>query len=240
MFGTGTADDLLKTRENGPVTHFIVHSVATTAHAVTSANDFLADQQRAHPELIAFGAMHPDFPDKEAEVARALDLGLHGFKLHPDTQHVNLDDPRLMEFYEIIEGRAPVVIHMGDYRYGYSRPSRLKRVLEAFPDLVVDAAHLGGWSVFDRAFDELGAQVRATDRVFLDASSTSAFVGARHLGELMRLWGCEHVMFGSDYPMWSPAAEYEALVRSGLSDAELECVLWRNAERFAGVDVENT
>ncbi|MGN0035138.1 MAG: hypothetical protein ACI364_05370, partial [Coriobacteriales bacterium] len=31
MFGTGTADDLLKVGENSPVTHFIVHSVATTA-----------------------------------------------------------------------------------------------------------------------------------------------------------------------------------------------------------------
>lgn len=51
--------------------------------------------------------MHQDFEDMEGEIDRAIQLGLKGVKIHPDTQKVNMDDPRLMRLYEIIEGRLP-------------------------------------------------------------------------------------------------------------------------------------
>lgn len=237
MHGGGTPDDLLAVRESAPITHFIVHSVATTPHAVATINDFIAEQCRQHPEFIGFGTMHPDCPDMEAEVQRALDLGLHGFKLHPDTQAVDMDDPRLMEFYEIIAGRAPLVMHTGDYRYGYSHPGRLARIMRAFPDLVVDAAHLGGWSIFDVGYDVLHQDLLNQERLFVDASSSFAWIGRRHMRELVRMWGADRVMFGSDYPMWDPAYELGEMLGCGLTDDELEQVLWHNAERFSGLPI---
>ena len=245
MVGDGTPDGLLKACDGSPITHFIVHSVATTAHSVPTINTFLAGQQAEHPEFIAFGTMHPDFDDMEGEVQRALDLGLHGFKLHPDTQMVNMDDPRLMCFYEMIAGRAPVVIHVGDYRYDYSSPVRLKRVMRAFPDLVVDAAHFAGWSIFDRGYDIMhDADMRDLvfkERLFVDSSSTVGLTGARHLAELVHLWGADCVMFGSDFPMWDPATELEEQITKQapgtFTDDELEKILYRNAERFCGVRV---
>lgn len=237
MYGDGSVDGLLSTFSPDGVTHAIVHSVATTAKSVPTINSFLAEQSARHPEFIGFGTMHQDFEDKEAEVERALSLGLHGFKLHPDTQQVDIDDPRLMEFYEIIAGRVPLVLHTGDYRYGYSRPERLVKVLKAFPDLVVDAAHLGGWSISDAAFDIYQKELLPHDNLYVDASSSFAFVGCRHMRELVHLWGADRVMFGSDYPMWDPNAELENMLNSGLTDDELEKVLWRNAEEFSGVKV---
>ncbi len=242
MAGVGTPEGLLASCKRSPITHFVVHSVATTAHSVVAINSFLADQQVKHPEFIAFGTMHPDFDDMEAEVQRALDLGLHGFKLHPDTQMVDMDDPRLMDFYEIIAGRAPVVIHTGDYRHGYSHPARLKRVLRAFPDLVVDAAHFAGWSIFDRGYDILHdddmRELAFEERLFVDSSSTVGFTGSRHLAELVHLWGSDRVMFGSDFPMWDPAEEFDQQIMqqaSGVfSDDDLEKILRLNAERFCG------
>ena len=242
MAGKGTAEDLIAATKRSPITHFIVHSVATTAHSVPTINTFLANKQAEHPEFIAFGTMHPDFEDMEAEVNRALELGLHGFKLHPDTQKVDLDDPRLMAFYEIIAGRAPVVIHTGDYRYDYSNPKRLKNVLRAFPDLVVDAAHFGGWSIFDRGYDILHdndvRDLALEERLFVDSSSSVALTGTRHLAELVHLWGCDRVMFGSDFPMWDPAVEFDQQITQQapgvFSDDDLEKILWRNAERFCG------
>lgn len=230
----GTPEALLATMRECPITHAIVHSVATTAKSVTSINDFLAAQAAAHSEFIGFGTMHPDFEDKEAEVERAIALGLHGFKLHPDTQEVDADDPRLMEFYEIIEGRLPVVIHTGDYRHDFSHPRRIARVLDSFPELVVDAAHFGGWSIYDIGYDYLGGY----ERLFVDSSSSQPIMGDRHTAEIIRMWGCDRVMFGSDQPMWSPVSEYEAFRALDFTDAEFEKMLWRNAERFAGVEVE--
>lgn len=60
MAGKGSAEDLLGNREKAGITHFIVHSVATTAHSVSTINTFLAEQAAAHPEFIGFGTMHPD------------------------------------------------------------------------------------------------------------------------------------------------------------------------------------
>ena len=245
MAGQGTADDLLSSCDVSPITHFIVHSVATTAKSVPTINSFLAEQQVQHPQFIAFGTMHHDFEDMEGEVNRAIELGLHGFKLHPDTQMVNMDDPRLMRFYEIIAGRVPLVVHTGDYRYDYSSPERLRNVLRAFPDLVVNAAHFSGWSIYDRAYDDMFASDKSSllynERLFVDSSSTVGFTGTRHLAELTRKWGCDRVMFGSDYPMWNPAKEFEEQIKmqapGTFSDDELENILFRNAERFSGVKV---
>jgi len=237
MAGKGSAADLVSVCDRSDITHFIVHAVATTAHSVPTINTFLAEQAAAHPEFIGFGTMHPDFEDMEAEVNRALDMGLRGFKLHPDTQQVNMDDPRLMEFYEIIAGRAPLTVHTGDYRQDYSNPRRLERILHTFPDLVVDAAHLGGWSTYDIGYDILHEDLLHAERLFVDASSAFAFVGRRHMRELIRMWGSDRVMFGSYYPMWDPASELNEMMNCDLTDDELEKVLWRNAEAFTGVSV---
>lgn len=237
MAGAGSAEDLL-THCNAGITHFIVHSVATTAKSVPTINSFIAAQCAEHPEFIGFGTMHPDFEDMEGEVNRAIELGLHGFKLHPDTQMVNMDDPRLMQFYEIIAGRVPLTVHTGDYRYDYSSPRRLAHIMKAFPDLVVDAAHLSGWSTYDIGYDIMHEEgLVHAERLFVDASSSFSWIGRRHMRELIRMWGAERVMYGSDYPMWDPTHELNEMLHCDLTDDELELVLWRNAERFSGVTV---
>ena len=213
MFGEGTVEHLLSAQQHAPITHFIVHSVATTPGSVESINNFIAEQCRQHPEFIGFMAMHQDYPEPEKEIERAIGLGLKGMKLHPDTQHVNMDDPRLMNVYEMIEGRLPIVIHTGDYRYDYSHPRRLMNVLKTFPDLVVDAAHFGCWSRYEVGYDIL----HNADNLFVDASSSQFFLGQRRTVELARMWGTDRIMFGSDYPMWSPAAEYDQFVTAGFS-----------------------
>lgn len=238
MAGKGSTEDLLSNCEKAGITHFIVHSVATTPKSVTVINDFIAEQCAAHPEFIGFGTMHPEFEGMEAEVERALALGLRGFKLHPDTQQVNMDDPRLMDFYEVIAGRVPLAVHTGDYRYDYSNPRRLAHIMKTFPDLVVDAAHLSGWATYDIGYDIMAEEgLVRNERLFMDASSSFSWIGRRHMRELIRMWGADRVMFGSDYPMWDPAHELNEMLHCDLTDDELELVLWKNAEAFTGVAV---
>lgn len=236
--GQGTPEHLLSRQSEVPITHFLVHSVATTPHSVETINNFIAAQCKAHPEFIGFMTMHQDYETPEQEVERAIELGLRGVKIHPDTQKVAMDDPRLMALYEIIEGRLPIVIHCGDYRYDYSSPQRLLKVAKAFPKLRIDAAHFGCWSRFEIGYDVLYKDLADRDNIFLDTSSSSFMLGARRMGELSRLWGTEHIMFGSDYPMWDPAEEYRTLLNSGFTEDELENILWHNAERFIGITVE--
>lgn len=229
----GTADGLLALCEGSPITHHVVHSVATKPENVESINDFIAQECQVHPEFIGFATMHQDYPDPEREIERALALGLRGLKLHPDTQGVDMDDPRLMAIYEIAEGRMPIIMHCGDYRYDHSHPRRMKRVLRTFSDLVVDAAHFGGWSVYDLAVEFL-----EEERCFLDMSSAQAFLGPRRTAELVRLYGTDRILFGSDFPMWDPKEEHALFTSLDFTESEFEDMLHHNAERFLDLKIQ--
>lgn len=226
----GSVSRLAQRVEHCDIERCVVHSVAVRPHTVTSINDFIARTCEEHSHFIGFMTLHQDMSDVEAEIERACELGLRGIKLHPDTQAVNMDDDRLMRVYEIAERRSlPLVIHCGDYRYDYSHPRRLKRILHEFPDLVIDAAHFGGWSVQDYALEFL-----EDEHCFLDVSSSMRYLGPRRTRELVEAYGYDRVLFGSDFPMWTPADELDLFRSVGFSQSALERMCWHNAERFLG------
>lgn len=229
----GTVSRYLKILDQSPITNAVVHSVAVKPKTVTSINDFIAQTCVEHPEMIGFMTMHQDFQDPASEIERACALGLKGVKLHPDTQQVNLDDDRLMPVYEICERKGlPVILHCGDYRYDYSHPRRLKHVLETFPKLIVNAAHFGGWSVYDLAVEYL-----EHERCYLDVSSSMRYLGQRRVRELVDIYGADRILFGSDYPMWHSPTELEIFTSNTFSDAELERMCWHNAEDFLSREI---
>ncbi|MBQ9005133.1 MAG: amidohydrolase family protein, partial [Atopobiaceae bacterium] len=229
----GSVGNLLKRREDTPITHSIICSVAVKPANVNSINDFIAKTCAEDDTLVGLAAMHQDFEDVGTELDRAMSMGLRGVKLHPDTQGVNMDDPRLMHVYEECEKRGlPLLIHCGDYRYDYSHPRRLKRILHEFPQLEVCAAHFGGWSVYDLALEYL-----EDERCFLDVSSSMRYLGLRRTRELIEDYGVDRMMFGSDFPMWDPGEEQEAFSSLGFSKADYERMCWHNAERWLGVDI---
>lgn len=230
MAADGTAETLLKLGKPAGITNYIVHSVATGAKQVESVNDFIACEMRKYPkELIGFGTLHPDYPDLLQELERMERLGLRGLKLHPDSQRFYVDDERMYPVYDYLQGRLPLLLHCGDYRFDYDHPRRVRKLLEDFPKLTVIAAHFGGWSVFDLAVEYL-----LDMNCYLDCSSSIMFLGRRRALELIRLYGAERMLFGSDYPMWNPAEELSVLQSLGLSGTELDCMLYKNAETILG------
>lgn len=226
----GSVGNLVRLRGQTPITHTVVCSVAVKPATVTSINDFIATTCAQDGTLLGLAAMHQDFEDPGAEITRAAGMGLRGVKLHPDTQGVNMDDPRLMSVYETCErlGMA-LLVHCGDYRYDYSHPRRLKRILHEFPQLRVCAAHFGGWSVFDLALEFL-----EDERCFLDMSSSMRFLGLRRTRELVEAYGANRMMFGSDFPMWDPGEELRQFSSLGFPRGAYERMCWHNAERWLG------
>lgn len=226
----GTLETLMKEGGAAGVDRFIVQSVATVPAQVRSINNFIAESVREHPDkLIGFGAMHPDFEDIGGEVERVISLGLKGLKLHSDFQQFNIDDERAFPIYEAAEGRLPILFHMGDYRYDYSSPERLARVIRRFPKLTAIGAHFAGWSMWDK-----GADIFAGGSIYSDLSSSLYALTPEHAVELIRRIGADRVMFGTDYPMWSAAEELERFRRLPLTPEEQENVLYKNALRLIG------
>jgi uncharacterized protein len=149
MFANGTIEDLIRNGEKINVHKYVVHSTATKVEQVESINNFIAKTQSEYESFIGFGTLHPELDDVELEVNRIISLGLKGVKLHPDFQDFNIDDDCMNPIYKAIEGKLPVLIHMGDEKKTNSRPERLANVIKAFPNLTVIAAHLGGYQMWD-------------------------------------------------------------------------------------------
>lgn len=70
---------------------------------------------------------------------------------------------------------------------------------------------------------------------FSDGIYLSHFTICDRARSLIRLYGADRVLFGSDFPMWDPALELTLLARVGLTDDERERVLWRNARELLGL-----
>lgn len=227
----GTLKRLFALGNNCGIDKYLVHSVATTPHQIDSITDFIALSIKTYPErLIGFTSSHPKSNNVEAEVDKALSLGIMGVKLHPDFQMFNIDSKEAMRIYEVIEGRLPLLIHTGDYRTEFSKPERLLSVIKRFPKLQVIAAHFGGWSEWDNGIKHL-----AGTGVYVDTSSTQFWVLPDKIRSFIDSFGEDYVLFGSDYPMWNPKDELEKLFKVFNNDVEKEKVLHGNLERLLGL-----
>ncbi len=220
----GTVGELLSMTQASPIKRFVVNVVALNVKSVSKLNDFIAAECQAHPELIGLGTLHPDMPHPEEEIERIISLGLQGIKLHPDTQQFEADNDRAMKLYEMIEGRLPLLIHSGDYRYDFSHPRRIAHIADSFPKLTMIAAHLGGWSIFEEAVPYMKDR-----QCYMDISSVMPFVKPDKVLEYIRMYGADRLLFGSDFPMWHPVSEYEQFMQLPLTEEEQEKILWKNA-----------
>lgn len=228
MDGDGTVDNLLSQGKDYDMVGYLVNSVAVDGAHVEIINNYIASECSKHSEFYGFGTMHAAYANKITELERLVSLGLRGVKIHPDTQQYNMDDRRMDEVYDYLsQNELPILIHCGDYRYNFSHPKRLADVLDKFPKLIVIAAHFGGWSMHDLALEYLKDK-----NCYLDTSSSFTTTGLIRAKELIRIYGAERILFGTDFPMWNLKDELENMEKMELTDEEYELILHKNAERI--------
>ncbi len=230
----GTAGSLLTINEECGIDHSLVQSVATTPKQVNSINNFIAETVASSDgRLTGLGTLHPDSGDQRADVQHLVDLGLKGVKLHPDIQQFKIDDYRCLKIYELCEEYGlPILMHTGDKRYDYSNTNRLIPILETYTDLTIIGAHMGGWSLWDEASKELCG----IKNLYVDCSSTMYWVPLEKTAEIIRRYGADRVLFGTDYPMWDPRTEVDLFFRLGLSDDEMRLILSENVKKLYKLD----
>lgn len=227
MYGPGTVEGLIESGRKIGVSKYIIHSSATTVDQVKRINDYVSKVKSGHEEFIGFGTLHSGLDDIDAEVDRIIALGLKGIKLHPEFQNFVIDAEEMLPVYRAIEGRLPLLIHMGDENKDSSSPHRLSRIINMFPRLTVIAAHLGGYQMWDEACECLIGR-----NVYMDTSSSLYFLAPEKAVRMIRAHGVEKVFFGSDYPMWDHEEELERFLKLELTEDERKAILAGNAKRF--------
>ena len=228
----GKISTLIEYGEAAGIEHFIVQSVATTPKQVSSINNFIAAAvAESGGRFTGLGTLHPDSADMEADVNEIIALGLKGVKLHPDIQDVKLDDYRMLKMYELCEGRLPMLIHTGDSRFDNSNPNRMLPILDIYKDLTVIGAHFGGWSVWEEATEKFAGR----ENFYVDCSSSLYAMTPERARELIMAYGTDRVLFGTDYPLWTPAQEIERFMQIDLTDKEREDILYNNTAKLFGI-----
>ena len=215
---------LIAQQAQAGISRCVVSNSATTAKQVANANTFLAAAVQGHPGCLAFGTIYPGMDGYEDELDRMLELGLRGIKIHPDFQRLAIDDEHGIDTYRAIARRGlPVLFHMGDDRYDLSSPQRLTNLLRRVPDLQVVAAHFGGWNIWPQALAHPQPEC-----VLFDTSSTLGMTDRDTVLRLIDQIGPERLLFGTDFPMWSPQEELARFFSLNLGADANEKILYGN------------
>ncbi|MBE0416146.1 MAG: amidohydrolase [Coriobacteriia bacterium] len=231
-FYDGTIADLVAAMDRSGVDLSVVQPVATKPTQVATINEWAA--AISGKRIIAFGAMHPDVEDPAAEVSRMHALGLRGFKMHPEYQMFEPDEPRLDPVWAAAAEHGLIAFfHAGaDIAIPTVRgtPVAFGRLLDRWPRLTVVLAHIGGFQQWKGV-----AEILAGRNVWLDTSYTLGHLPDREFVSLVRAHGPDRVLFGSDGPWTDPEAEISWLGGLGLTPVELEDILGRNAARLLDI-----
>lgn len=107
----------------------------------------------------------------------------------------------------------------------------MEKMIKAVPHLKLVIAHIAYHDITEEDCIDL---MKRYENVCFDYSAT----GAVHEGLARRVIdsvGRERLLFGTDYPGITPAADNAAILAEGLNDEELEAVFSGNAKRILGL-----
>lgn len=207
-------------------------------------NDYMCESARNYPGRIAWLAIcSPVFVDSAARTLHdAFEAGASGAgELNADAQGFDLaESVQLQSVVEVcIVQNRPVMFHVSEpvgHDYpgkGTATPDRIVRLLAAFPDLRVVAAHWGG----GLPFYELMPEVRnAAGNVIYDSAASTYLYDDRVFETVTTLVGSDRVMFASDFPVLRQGPLLEKCRRRPWSsDEERENVLGKTAISVYGL-----
>ena len=198
---------------------------------------------RPHADrLKGFINVHPFARGAAAALRRGVsEQGFCGLKLHPRLQRYALEDKRTLSL--IREAGAlgvPVVIDAfpdGDWLAQGFDPLAFGRIARACSKTRIVAAHMGGHRVLDMMM-----LAKRIPNLYFDSSYALLYYRTSSVpGDMvyaMRSMRFSRVFYGSDYPDRpldeSLVASLAVLRRHGVTGADLDKILYRNAEEFFG------
>ena len=178
----------------------------------TSAqNDWLASVCREDSRFIGFGSVHPgDGKASLDEMYRCVkELGLKGFKLHPNTQNFDCNEPGFIDVLKrAAELDVPVIVDSYS-PFDDTQPSKLLNAILASPETKICLAHVGGWRYLDFGiYGDLRRRTAIDINVYFDLSASCVLFYQTPFQEQFR-WiteniGGDRLLFGSDFPFYLP------------------------------------
>ena len=121
----------------------------------------------------------------------------------------------------------PVLFHCGDEMM--CLPLQIGELAAQCPDTVIILAHMGGYA-HNRDAIEVAKKYK---NIYIDTSEVPLVKEIRWLVDEL---GAERIFFGTDAPCCDPIVKNKKVLLAGLSEEELEKVLYQNAVRVMGLE----
>jgi uncharacterized protein len=241
---TVTAQNLIPLLDSSGIQKGVVFSAAYFFRDLERAkqeNDFLATEVATHRDrLIGFCSVHLGMSWALQEIERCSKvLNLRGLKLHPQANGIDLRIPENLKLIPQILDKAgelglPVVF---DSVWLDSRITlEMTKIVLSHPQTKVIFAHSLFKDYRDLSVPALIYQMYPSlgRNLYVDLSAVSVFYAhspeREDLVWYLRQFGIKNVLFGSDYPAFTPAQTLESVRTLPFTADELEDVLGRNAK----------
>lgn len=236
----GTLSEIIMRGQEADLDALVLLVAATRADQVRPAHDWIFSKVLSRkpnpkqPQLIPFGTYHPDDLNWLDEIQRLRKAKIRGIKLHPEFQGIDLADPRLLPFFEEISRDFILMVHIGDPRItsnNLSTPRKVAEIARQFPKLQIIAAHMGGYCMWEAAYQEL-----AGAPVYMDTSSTLGYIDPELFKRIVKRHGIERILFGSDYPLRTSQEDLINLDKiSWLTPSEKQLIIGDNTAALLGL-----
>lgn len=223
----GTVNGLKRSMNEAGIDVCVLQHIATKPDQTVNVNRWAAEIQNEN--IICFGSIYPDFHDWKEEIKWLTHAGIKGVKFHPEYQDFYVDDEKVYPIYEALFQAGLVVLFHAGMDLGFPPPyhcppSRLSKVLDAFPGAKIIAAHMGGY----RYWDDVEKYLLGRD-VYLDTSFAYNDLGPEAMKSLIKDHGTGKILFGSDSPWTEQSGEVANIKSLNLTDEEIGSILGGNA-----------
>jgi len=224
---------------------FTVDTETITGKPPVPSNEEIAELAARHRDvLIPFGTVDPHLGAAAVrKVERLIELGMKGFKFHPNAQAFYPNDRDFYPIYEAIEAAGlPALFHTGHTGVGanqhggggirlkYSNPMYLDDVAVDFPSLTIIGAHPAfPWQ------DEAISVALHKPNFYIDLSGWSPKYFSENLVRYSNSLLRTKVLFGSDYPMITPDKWMADFELAGFKDEVRPLIFKENAMRVLGL-----
>lgn len=218
---------------------------------MTRVNSLFIEKTKSIDSLFTAGTLHPDYPENGAELATLKSQGVRAIKLCSFSQGFVPDGPSALAMFDRIQDVNRNGMHtffvvldtlytarqfFGTDPIYTTTPEKIVALARQFPDVNFVGAHMGG---LDAPVEELESHLVPLDNLYLDTSNAVHTLTSDQFVRILKRFGPEHVLFGTDWPWFFHSNEVDLIDRladqAGFDRGEKSALFYGNIAKLLGL-----